>query len=744
MIAKNQKFVFLLLFLLSLIMVCTPLATAAEEPSSQDQIVIPGRARFYSTSGAEVLVSPVLGRNAVVSVEKSIAATETENEFDLTLTVKTSVDISEVLMSADAAVVLVLDISGSMGGINDAGIDYSPALKASAQNFINSLAAEAGDSARYVTLVTFETDARIVFGWTDITNYANRLSVNNYIQNLKAEGATFMHGGLLLGRNLMRTDALPIGRDNMVIENRCVILFSDGEANKYTIWPYEAAYTTGTVVPSTSGPGNGFDPQSIAATEIMATELKTQTNFQTYSKHTAYLYTIAFGSAAPTNWLRSNIATNPTYAYTAANASDLNAVFAAIAKRIESWAEAWVVTDPMGPNIDFISTISPADQASGLLDFQNNMLSWDLKKATPDSFVNDIYTYTYTYRVRLDTSRSTYTPQTAYPTNRITELTYVMLEDDVIVSDILIATFATPEVKGYAGGSLAFSKVGGNTTALPGCVFALTNQVKSDHSLSAISTNGTGAVSFPNIPSGYTYTLAETFMPGAYEGLYVKSNETYNVLVSYGDVSVTDSLGNPVDIAAFKFNNPSEGRKITGLVLPQAVEDIWGVGNGFLSKHDVVVELRPTFLTPAPPALSTKAVLMNNLGLGQFTFENVPFGEYVLYIKRPGYLARPMLVTVNESSPAEINLAPPNPAENGIFRLWGGDCNDDGLIDNVDIIMIFDLMTLRVNALDPRYLADCDLNADGLIDTLDFQNAYENWGKNILAYSGAEGVDPFI
>jgi hypothetical protein len=183
---------------------------------------------------------------------------------------------------------------------------------------------------------------------------------------------------------------------------------------------------------------------------------------------------------------------------------------------------------------------------------------------------------------------------------------------------------------------------------------------------------------------------------------------------------------------------------ISGLVFPMAMEEIWGVGNGFLSKHDIVVELRPTFLTPAPPELSTKAVLMNSLGLGQFTFENVPFGNYVLYIKRPGYLARPMLVTVNEASPAEIKLAPPDPAENGIFRLWGGDCNDDGLIDNVDIIMIFDLMALHVNALDSRYTSVCDLNADGFIDTKDFQIAHGNWGKNIMDYPGTEGVDPFI
>ena len=702
---------------------------------SKEQIVTHGRTRYYNAAGTEVTGSPVLGQNAVVSVEKNIAATAVENEFDLTLTVKTSVDISEVTTSADAAVVLVLDISGSMGGINDSGTDYMPALRASAQNFINSLAAEAGDSARYVALVSFETDAKILYGWTDITNDRNRQTINMYIQNLPGVGATFMQGGLQLARNLMRTDALPLGRNNTIIDNRSVVLFSDGEANKYNVLTNEARYNTDVMIQGTAGPGNGFDPAAISLTETMADVVKNQTTFQGYSKFTSYLYTIAFGSEAPTNWLRTTIATNPTYAYTSINAGDLNAVFAAIAKRIESWANAWIVTDPMGENIEFISNIPLDAQASGLLGFQDGILSWDLRKAPPDSLINDIYTYTYTYRIRLDTASANFVPQTAYPTNKPTQLTYVMVVDGQIISDILVADLAIPTVRGFAG-PLTFTKVGDNTTPLFGCGFTLTNRGKAGHSLSAASAVGAGEVSFAGIPSGHTYTLAETFMPAAYEGRYQKSDETFTVQVSYGDVTVADSAGNPVDLADFSFNNPSEGRTVIGYVAPMAGEK----ADNFLKKHDIVVELRTTFNTPAPAGLSTLAVRQPD-GMGKFTFENVPFGEYVLYIYRPGFLTRAMMVTISASDPLIVELTPPN---GPIFDIWYGDCNGDGRIDNEDVLMVLELAALGVNSNSPIYNPACDLNADGVIDELDVSLILQMWGKIYLDYPGAENVNFFI
>ncbi|MCL2045122.1 MAG: dockerin type I domain-containing protein [Oscillospiraceae bacterium] len=185
------------------------------------------------------------------------------------------------------------------------------------------------------------------------------------------------------------------------------------------------------------------------------------------------------------------------------------------------------------------------------------------------------------------------------------------------------------------------------------------------------------------------------------------------------------------------------GRTVKGQVWPMLTDDIWSIGKSFIESHDVVVELRPTFLTPAHPDLSTKAVLLDSTGLGEFTFEYVPYGNYVLHIRRPGYLVRSMLVTVSENDANIITLSPPALNENGVFRLWWGDSNDDGRIDNEDVMMILELMDLSVNANHPYYYAGCDFNGDGLIDNEDIQMVLEMWNRMLLDYSGTNGVDPF-
>ena len=185
------------------------------------------------------------------------------------------------------------------------------------------------------------------------------------------------------------------------------------------------------------------------------------------------------------------------------------------------------------------------------------------------------------------------------------------------------------------------------------------------------------------------------------------------------------------------------GRTVAGKVWPMLAEDIWGLGADFIRGHDVAVELRSTFLTPAPPEFCATATLMGDNGLGVFTFENVPAGDYILYIKRPGYLTRTMPFTISAGDPGKIELSPPGKTDNGVFNLWWGDCNDDGRVDNDDVMMILELMSINVNAHHPYYNPACDMNGDGLIDNEDIQMALEMWDRMILDYPGSEGVNPF-
>ena len=184
-------------------------------------------------------------------------------------------------------------------------------------------------------------------------------------------------------------------------------------------------------------------------------------------------------------------------------------------------------------------------------------------------------------------------------------------------------------------------------------------------------------------------------------------------------------------------------RTVTGFVWPMVTEH-WGLGDSFLNKHAIVVELRATFNTPAPANLSTKPISVNTNGLGQFTFENVPYGTYVLYISRPGYLIRSMMVTISPLSPPIVSLAPPGAADAGVFNLWPGDCNGEWKVDNDDLALIIDLMGRNINALSPYYNAACDLNADGWINNMDINLLYSRWGDTILMYAGAGDVNPYI
>ncbi|MDR0491992.1 MAG: InlB B-repeat-containing protein [Oscillospiraceae bacterium] len=181
-------------------------------------------------------------------------------------------------------------------------------------------------------------------------------------------------------------------------------------------------------------------------------------------------------------------------------------------------------------------------------------------------------------------------------------------------------------------------------------------------------------------------------------------------------------------------------RTVTGLTWPMA-EDSLNLGDDFLSKHDIVVELRTTFKTPAPASLSTVAVATGAGTIGRFTLENVPFGDYVLYIKRPGYLTRAMLISITASSPVVINLEPPGAADGGVFTLIEGDCDNNGRVDNSDLMMISELMGRT--SFSPDYNPALDLNSDRRIDNEDILMVLNMWGKTIFSYAGSEGVDPF-
>jgi hypothetical protein len=146
-------------------------------------------------------------------------------------------------------------------------------------------------------------------------------------------------------------------------------------------------------------------------------------------------------------------------------------------------------------------------------------------------------------------------------------------------------------------------------------------------------------------------------------------------------------------------------------------------------------------MTPASAALSTKAVLLNSSGFGEFTFTDVPDGNYVLYIKRPGYLTRCMNVAITSSSPSTLELQPPGTGEGGVFYLWSGDANNDGRVDISDYMLVNTLLDQYTTVADPSYNPAYDFNADGQVNVSDLMLVSSYWDKTIMDYPGANTVN---
>lgn len=89
--------------------------TNGDNGNSDTQIVNGGGKVFYNRDGNRVDASELGNNGSVVEMSKTVAETGEENEFEVTLNVKTNQNVEELSSeNPDAAVVLVIDTSGSM------------------------------------------------------------------------------------------------------------------------------------------------------------------------------------------------------------------------------------------------------------------------------------------------------------------------------------------------------------------------------------------------------------------------------------------------------------------------------------------------------------------------------------------------------------------------------------------------------------------------------------------------------
>ena len=596
----------LLALLLAVVMILSlvPLVALATHGDGEDdhatnecQIDAYGGVNYFDADGDEASEEDFL-----VSISKTIAPTDTENEFIITLEVKTTQEVIENIIPPDVATVLVIDISSSMkwtvdgstlnsgdrgtlwGNDNLAesinhdfyknGTSRMAKAKSAAWDFLESYVAEANGASRFVSIVSFGSQAKIEQTWIDITNEGNMAAAKSaidalYVYNDTPTGNgtqyTYLQGGLGLAQNLISMNNIK------ALDNRYVVTLTDGNPtySKASLSNDSGKTATGAIINGANTNGSavtGEDAVEYNANVRVARE-RAEAVADSIKSGGAKIYTVGlsldatrtfnnYATTSPkaagdmkknaTEWLTGYIASPATasdqYHYDAGNEYALKLAFGEISMGItEIWTRAWIVNDPMGDNIVW----SPDNETdSWITSFSDGTLTWNLRRCDPDVSVDPnregvtIYTYSYSYNVTLDTLAADFEAGTVYATNDPTTLTYrtlTMNDGNVLFGDMQTVDFEIPAVHGYAAG-LAFTKVDENGTPLAGATFELKYY---DDLLDEYISGEEGLVLFSDIPSGHAYTLAETSPPDGYK----LDDTTYVVTVSYGALTIANWLG---------------------------------------------------------------------------------------------------------------------------------------------------------------------------------------------------------
>ena len=484
-----------------------------------------------------------------VKHSKRIEQTD-ENTFDITLTVQTKETIEEQVVSEDAAVVLVLDVSNSMDKKD------IQSVKEAARNFVEKLTDDASENAqRKVAIVEFGSNAKTVVGWTEANSSQGKNKIENGITAVengfsywgkweKDSGGTNIEGGLRLADNLLSNDQVTN------IKNKYVVLMTDGVPTYHVEEDEETDSID--IMYGKRGGGNWatdndycdiYDPYQPEKGDTVPKSIKKK----------AKLYTVFYknnwgtvGSMDIGSWL-SAFSTQLIKA-----GDDIFEGLENIAEIIVNQAQAWILTDPMGEYIDFgDNTEIPRVTEKGeegdytvAFNTSTNTLVWNLRNDTSRTGpVDGWYTYKLTYSVTLDTLKSGFSKENQYATNGNTVLTYMLTEDGELQPQLYKTELSVPMVKGFAG-DLIFTKKGSDGKILEGARFTLTCQDNGNWNREATS-NESGEISFENIPSGHVYALTEAEVPEGYVAV-----EPIDVTVSYGEVTaegITDgTLIDPV------------------------------------------------------------------------------------------------------------------------------------------------------------------------------------------------------
>lgn len=517
-----------------------------------------------------------------VTISKTIAPTDKENYFDITLTVTEK----EQKKQAAVDIVLVLDISNTMN--TNSRIDNA---KKAAKSFVQQYSAtDKLGAVRNLGLVTFNTNAAIKIPLQQV----NKNSVTKAIDGLNAPSDssikyTNIEGGLRLAQQMLSSSNS---------KYKFIVLITDGfpttftqTAGTDTMLGYSTYDSTGKIFKDRVLNLNcsaGVDYSDTAAQKAQDTAATIKSSginivsigidvsdshtiqkyldrhkgkdFSTVDRYSSDKYVIgsATDSASYGIWLGTKIGggkdfnANPDVSsntfYRGDSSDELNNAFNSILKTVELITSRTMTdslaVDPMG---EFIGFLGFYNQSGALTDSLNGSytenaentasysaagINWNLQKSGYTKAVSGnetTYSYTLKYRVRLENEKTGFLEHSSGATNGSTTLNY----KDPANTHVTL-NFPIPAVEGYLG-ELSFTKLDASGNPLAGAEFTLRHNItcsvcggKVVIADQIVTSGDNGLVNLTGIPSGHEYTLLESKAPEGYQ-----KADSHQVVVSY-------------------------------------------------------------------------------------------------------------------------------------------------------------------------------------------------------------------
>ena len=374
------------------------------------------------------------------------AVSKGNDVYDITLKIESKTSSTA---PGASAVVLVMDISTSMyfctecgnqenhnehcskskgisgGPFNKHGSEVKTedtrlyAAKNAAVNFVNSYKGNIENAGRYIQLVAFDGYAyKKLSDWIDVSVAANSTKAIAAINGLtppEVGNGTNLEQGLSKAKELITS-----APDGIAKDKKFAVVLTDGEPN------CQGRYSISSFVKSKT---------DAAASSLRSAASVYTVCFGAADKKSSYLDNMTVGA-----YLSGTVASNPSNAFNANSAAELNKAFEDIFKSIEQGLDSgFTVTDPMGKYIQL--------QDASLTDCTINKGTITWTPTTGEvSEKNGVktYTYTLTYTVKLDTSADGFVDNKYYATNDVTTLAFKDGDNDIT------REFNVPGVKGTA------------------------------------------------------------------------------------------------------------------------------------------------------------------------------------------------------------------------------------------------------------------------------------------------------